>query len=158
MIQVIMSASSLTTGSPTAVQVIPSDNKENRSPADNSQRNIVLSKEVYYSVTETLGFLQNQDYLLYVLLLRLLQLVCSYNYQDSLKVVQTLLKRPELNIKGNVTLKRRQVAPTVKPDDPAQLLQRLFQSWNSQNTPDISELLYIPTQLLRYCYYSCSLK
>ena len=83
MIQVIMSASSLTTGSPTAVQVIPSDNKENRSPADNSQRNIVLSKEVYYSVTETLGFLQKQDYLLYVLLLRLLQLVCSYNYHDS---------------------------------------------------------------------------
>ena len=51
-----MSANSLTTGLPTAVQVIPSDqNKENKTPAgrdnnnnNNNQRNIVLSKEVIF--------------------------------------------------------------------------------------------------------------
>lgn len=58
------------------------------------------------------------------------------------QVVQTLLKRTDLNIKGNVTLKRRAIVPTAKPDDPAQLLQRLFQSWNSQNTADISKLIF----------------
>jgi hypothetical protein len=65
----------------------------------------------------------------------------SENHHESLQVVQTLLKRPDVNIKGNVTLKRRAIVPTTKPDDPAQLLQRLFQSWNSQNTAEISELL-----------------
>ena len=50
-----MSANSLTNGIPTAVQVIPSDNKENKTPAaaaapNSNQRNIVLSKEVVRGV------------------------------------------------------------------------------------------------------------
>ena len=56
-----MSANSLTTGLPTAVQVIPSDqNKENNAAAsrDPNQRNIVLSKEVCYSGHDTFGPLQ----------------------------------------------------------------------------------------------------